>query len=470
MYFFALISAVFSIDLSCDTFQCNKCEEGKCVNCEDGYLLQDGKCLFGDYVMKHCKTFKNNKCFRCYNGYHIYHGKCIKNELACKEYHKGHCKVCHKGYTLQDDICKKCEINGCTDCDGNIKECKWCNHEFILSNNTCIQTIIGCDTYVNPLFAKSPCLECRDIYFLENGTCQKMDFPNCMSVTKGKTCGMCYDPYTLNSDGLCAKTVERVPDYSNFNRYVRCEMLKLKIPECTKCPQNEFLSNKSGEFKCEKCSEESKTTCEGRDFDSCRQCNDDCSFVEGKCALTHCHEHSLLYDSVPSKCIRCKKGFIMKDIEFCVESDGCETLEGEKCVQCKTEFYLGEDYKCHPCDEKCKGCTHNSTTCTSCVDDYTIRAARSCELCSDKACAFCEENKGICTQCYSGYTLNEFGQCESSCFESDGKECTSCRDLYDDRYKFYKPVNGKCLRYSEVLKLREKEATSECVGETCTTH
>ncbi|EKE41834.1 hypothetical protein ENUP19_0009G0012 [Entamoeba nuttalli] len=461
-----LISLTTAIDVSCNISFCQECKGDQCSLCMDGFLLQNGQCVYGRSVIKHCKTIKNNRCYKCFDGYHIHHGECEKNDILCVEYHKGHCQKCREGYTLIGDECKKCNVPGCVDCDGDVNKCNWCYHQFLRINGSCIQTIDACDTYVNPLFEKSPCLNCREAYWIEDGKCVKTQIEHCMSVNKAHLCGTCYEPYEVNENGTaCVIKEKKQIDGSEFNLYVRCELLQLDIPECMKCDDGFYRSNKTGEYKCHECTESDKTTCEGKDKDSCRKCNSDCSFVNGKCELTNCAEHSLPYDSIPSKCKRCKPGYIPVDFEFCKKSDGCLKKVGDKCSECYDNYFITKDFSCEPCDVSCQTCSNSAKQCTSCVNEGYSHSYETCEVCSDTGCSNCDENKDFCTHCYDGYSVDENGKCVLKCFETDGKVCTICRDMYDGKYKFYLPTNGTCERYSEIAKkLKEKK----CENGVCT--
>ena len=77
---------------------------------------------------------------------------------------------------------------------------------------------------------------------------------HCMAVDNQNKCGICFEPYTPTEDREACELKPEIRndmDYSQFNRYVRCEMFKLNIPECTKCPDGEYLTNKTGEYKCD---------------------------------------------------------------------------------------------------------------------------------------------------------------------------------------------------------------------------
>ena len=460
------LSIVNAIDASCNIPFCHKCNGDKCKQCINQYVLKDDKCVFGlNEIHPKCKMIKNNLCVECLNGYHLEKGKCVTDDYLCLEYKRGECKKCHDGYTLIENKCVKCNMVGCADCDGNIDKCNWCYHNYQTVNNTCIQTIEGCKLYMNPFYEKSPCLECRSAYWLENGTCVGNNFDHCMSVNKYKGCGTCFEPYSSDKEGMsCVVRKNEDLDYTNYNQYVRCELLRLDIPECMKCEEGFYRSNKTGPYQCHECTEKDKTTCEGKDADSCRKCNDDCTFINGTCHTTHCAIHTLEYDSVPSKCKRCKKGYYANDTEFCIESDGCAKKEGDKCIECHQNWYLTEEWTCVPCELNCLGCMNKSDHCTECYEEGLSHTVQTCQNCADKGCRYCDEDPNYCTQCYEGYDVDEFGKCHLVCFEDDGKECTACRDMYEDKYRFYRPVNGKCPRYSEIY---SEQNGKVCVGEYC---
>ena len=76
-----------------------------------------------------------------------------------------------------------------------------------------------------------------------------------MGVNIERKCGSCFEPFTASEDGTkCiinnVKKEEEPVDISQYNRYVRCELLKLDLPECTHCQEGFYLSNKTGEYQC----------------------------------------------------------------------------------------------------------------------------------------------------------------------------------------------------------------------------
>ena len=45
----------------------------------------------------------------------------------------------------------------------------------------------------------------------------------------------------------------------------------------------------------------------------------------------------------------------------------------------------------------------------------------------------------------------------------DGDKCLICRDLYQDRYRFYAPINNTCPRFKEIADKFEMA----CDGDVC---
>ncbi|KAL7720181.1 EGF-like domain-containing protein [Entamoeba marina] len=446
-----LFCSVFAVESFLHIPFCKQIIEQKCVDCVNGYVLNNGICTYGKDIIPHCYTFQNNECIQCFNGYHLFNGECNKNDPLCISYENNQCQKCKDGYALIDNTCEKCKIIGCADCNNNINECNWCEHQFLNINGSCIQTIDGCDTYLNPLFEKSPCLQCRTGFWDENNACVKNNIEHCMSVDNNHLCSMCFDPYSLDQNSRqCVLKKQNGANqqfqYTPQNAYFLCEVLHLDIPECMTCDIGFYKTNKSGKYICEKCTEKQLTTCDGNSEESCRSCNNNCTFLDGLCHETHCLKHTLFYETIPSECIQCAPGYIAIDSEYCSKSDGCIQFDGDKCIHCHEQYMLTDKYTCEPCNSLCKTCLNDANSCTSCYPNTHAVSLQTCEKCEDDGCRYCDEDKTICTECYESYVLDD-GKCYLDCFESNGLECTICRDLVDLNYVFYLPTNGKCLKY-----------------------
>ena len=59
------------------------------------------------------------------------------------------CIKCFDGYDLLGQECKKCKINGCLNCDGNVNIYQECKEEYKLDNVICIPFSINSHKYIS---------------------------------------------------------------------------------------------------------------------------------------------------------------------------------------------------------------------------------------------------------------------------------------------------------------------------------
>ena len=106
-----------------------------CIKCEEGYFLDDDKCI------KKCEIGENEKCNSCNPQYPKY------------------CQSCNENYYLPDKNsteCKRCEIANCLECIGNntYTQCIKCENDYILSGGICLK---NCEIGNN-----NKCVKCND--------------------------------------------------------------------------------------------------------------------------------------------------------------------------------------------------------------------------------------------------------------------------------------------------------------------
>ena len=116
---------------NCEIDNCLECIGNttytQCIKCEDDFILSGGICL------KNCEIGENNKCEEC-------------NDEPGKI---NQCKKCNNGYYLPEDSeyntqCKKCSIEGCSTCSGNLIE------------NNCTK----CQNNLSPLYENGIIVSC----------------------------------------------------------------------------------------------------------------------------------------------------------------------------------------------------------------------------------------------------------------------------------------------------------------------
>ena len=264
----------------CSDF-CKKCENSeKCLDCNDGYYLDDNKCKKcsdncqtcskgpQDDGNQNCKTCNqespykylindesNHTCVEnCPENTYLDEEKkqCLKCSEFCEKCENGKCLKCFDGYYLDDNICKKCSDN-CETCfkgpeeNGN-QNCITCNQN---SNNKYLINDENNHTCVN---------NCPENTYLDNNhkICEKcIEF--CKFCLKSDKCEICYDGYYLK-EKICmncsdnCETCSKGPGENGNQNCLKCNQsssFKYLINDednrtCVEqCPTNTYLETKN---------------------------------------------------------------------------------------------------------------------------------------------------------------------------------------------------------------------------------
>lgn len=243
--------------------ECEKCENlgpDSCSSCNPGFYLFNTSCLsncplgtykyqgFCEQCSSDCEKCYSSNCSLCEKGFYLYQGKCVKCSSGCEECDENECFKCSFDYNLYFGQCKsKCgpgfypEINGnCSLCDSTCKtcsgslpsDCKSCDLNWVLSNQSCFQPFPTCPLNCLNCSDNSTCTQCAPNFFLLNSTCtsvcplnfsqvqgscikcpprcQKCDIQGCTE------CSFNYQQfgfYTLNNS-ICSNTLTCIPGYS----------------------------------------------------------------------------------------------------------------------------------------------------------------------------------------------------------------------------------------------------------------
>ena len=412
-------------------------ERGTCLECQNGYYFssQDKKCI----TEQNCAKSSFGNCLYCNNGYYLNkkQQKCIKagydNFLYCKISNDGtKCDECIDDYYFdQNGICVY--SNFCA--EGQSYSCNKCIDGYYLTSYGSI-----CTTEKNCYSGRKDigiCTQCTTNYCIDfkDGKCKSNqednDLKYCM-IADGE-CKECYYGKYLGQDKKCSNSRN-------------CLISDKGI--CSKCEDNYYLGL---DYKC--------TNVEhciySDDYFNCIECdgkfyydrkNNTCSPAEGKfenCKIGYGNSH----------CEKCKDGFyIDQSNTLCFSNNEqnefykCEISNGQVCIQCTADYYLGYlDRKCTLvpyCD-----IIENSERCLVCSDTY----------CLDAKTGFCEDNDIIhdldkmyyyrcnrtnaesnaCELCLEGYELRD-GLCfdEQHCAErNEDGTCKRCERFEDEYYE-----------------------------------
>ncbi|EMH74601.1 hypothetical protein EHI8A_153550, partial [Entamoeba histolytica HM-1:IMSS-B] len=417
----------------------NYSTSGNCVECEEGYYLQDKAlqpqiCLRCNKNCKKCNS--HNKCMLCEDGYKVGSSnmcESVSSEI-CPNYIMGMCRKCQDGkYSSDEQSCNKdcSELHsGCGICNTNKREgCSICDISdgYVLSSDQCVKQPSA------SLVSPNGVVQCNDGWFNEDGTCKECNQnfgPKCTKCTATK-CLSCSDSYIINSIGICVD---------------KTDCLLEKDSTCYKCVSGKYFDGSSCvdcPLKCTEC----------YNSISCITCENDSYLVNGLCTSTK------------------------------PENQCTEYLEG-RCIKCNVRYYLSNG-ECLPCDSNCYECFGDKSYCISCNDKHTLqrdgtksicqsddilntkctqmmKAGTGCAICKDgfyRKDVDCQECIKNCTKCLDGSSCIS---CEDNFFLYNGRQCisydmlTSCKTktpngctLCEDGYIVKTPYCQSCLEVTE---------------------
>lgn len=457
-----------------DTTYCIKCEgntilyQGDCIaQCPASYYFKDDKCIKCD---DHCISCTELKCDICEDGYFLQQGKCVK-DCGDGQYED---KVSGKCIDCTTDNCKECNPSGCIVCDLPLVltlngECKSvCDDGSFAVNNTCNPCETGCNKCNN----NKDCTECILPLYLLDGDC-KTSCPDhhtivngeCVPCTDSKycfeceinqpsSCEVCDKPKILHV-GICVDDCSEGTYYNPETNSCdkcpgECEKCKSK-DECTDCVDGFYLNGTKCTSACPSGKVQVDDKCEDCQLDDCGVCK----VTSSGTTCIHCDPPKIKNDK--NECvIECPPGtrYFAQDNECLTCQRGCELCDQDgSCVHCKKSYFLENGTcktqcadgfigncdknlceKCHPACKTCIGAT--SDKCVECADQYLFQG---------EICVY-QDN------CHEGYfpdSLN--GQC-SKCPQDNcrtcvnAKTCTAC----DERYTL---KDGNCLRDFDIKPL-----------------
>ena len=475
--------------------------KGKCLKCEDNYILIGRDITYckstNSEDLKYCKDINiyNGFCSNCTEGYYLnsYDQKCSKIE-NCSESIFGVCKKCNTGYYL----------------DKKVGKCKIQNNTFI----HCKETING-----------EMCDSCEEDYFFdEEKKCINIKF--CILGNKENSCKKCYEGYYLSEfKDSCTKDKNCYQGDKNLGICIKCkdgfyidfsdgkcksnkdndEFKNCRIADngiCTNCIYGYALGN---DLRC-------STTkyCEESENGICVLCVDNYYLgFDNKCNIVE----NCIYSNDFEECIECKDNYYYNKRKWKCEIStgifkGCKYgYDDWKCSSCKNNYYLNQtDNLCYNNENegpfyKCAMTNFDAKYCVKCIDSYNIgekdhkcSLLKGCKLLNDEnKCIECNENycldinRGICEKnfeiiseekkyyfrcirtneegngcqiCENGFILNKRGLCidEEHCSEKNAEGiCQKCLINENGKYCLNKDFGcietyfEDCLECGDIL-------------------
>ena len=484
LFFIFSCLPVFSYCLSCkenEIENCIECGTGvdadKCKSCEEKYFLalKGEKCIKCDdtyYGMVGCngtctfmKDISNVKCQdnSCKSGYYeLTPGYCAicsltdQNCLDCSysiEKQEFRCLECKDDYFVdKNGLCQKCGDN-CKKCT-NENFCLECNEKYtVYPDGKCYDNIENCKIGVYSIDKQSPiCKECDPYYYLNSeNVCQI-----CKTKVWYVSCEKCHEN---SGDIICDKgSILTSCSYAFLSGCNEC-LYKDSALRCTKCEEDSYSKYYiSSDGKCRSCQND-------KNRGNCQVCNDD---INAPCDSCYYKDYALKDDKcVPctelfgnlcaecseKECLKCRSDYGLLDNNTCSD---CTSLFGSGCsncglspynlkpycIECKYNYFLGNDGKCKSCVEdghltncnKCEEIGKNGIICTSCIWGYYLIDGKCIESCGY-------------------YQINDRdGECRSCSDEKIGlNNCKRCQKLNNNEYECiecnwnYILSNGKCL-------------------------
>ncbi|ELP92536.1 tyrosine protein kinase transforming protein Abl, putative [Entamoeba invadens IP1] len=206
--------------------------------CETTHFLSDGNCesvigtnINDQTIQNYKQDVDNTKYLR----------KEIDNNTNCRYQNEKGCLSCNDGYYLEDNKCVKC-ANNCTTCF-NSTLCLTCDYsKKLLLNNKgeCIETIltISCQ---QPMGNGVGCAICKDGYYYEQKFCYECD-KSCAICKNSISCSLCADTYFYykKDSDLCI-TYDKLIGCKNKTSH-GCDVCQMGYymtdPYCSKCAEN----------------------------------------------------------------------------------------------------------------------------------------------------------------------------------------------------------------------------------------
>lgn len=317
-----------------------------------------------------CVSCPNNAgvCSQCRNAYAPDgSGRCVVTECdvadcqKCNTSDKDECEVCNPGYGMVSGTCSKCDVQYCTECDGNTNVCTLCLNNFALGSGG--QTCTSLDN-----------------------TCQA---PNCVQCVVGDItkCAMCALGYGVLSGGQCSKCTD-----------AKCETCDNNLGQCSSCDKGYTLTSYGTCSPGGKCTVANCAYCKTGDTKLCDTCiadyelntKDSTCVPAGTCLVNNC-----------AKCATGRPNF-------------CQTCNDHYARNSNGVCVAVLDPKCKVAD--CHYCVSGyPLVCQKCLDNYAVTSTGKCapqSWCKVAYCTSClGNNASFCGTCFNGFSVQKNGSC-----------------------------------------------------------
>ncbi|XP_077988684.1 proprotein convertase subtilisin/kexin type 5-like isoform X2 [Glandiceps talaboti] len=419
-------------DESC--YSCTGPSDEECLDCQQGYILQERKCLRGDscgesyyrntYVdppecaecHETCKTCigpGEDDCLECAESLHFNDGRC-QQTCAYGEYMgtDNECKAC-------DEFCVQCQGQGqCYECEYGkflddeatcVQECRNGKYGYNGECHTCHSSCKKCQGS-----GAADCIQCKrdedDRRFLQEGMCVSHCSTGYYGDEDANVCRSC-DPSCLSCDGPSSR-------------------------DCLECAENDPVEGECAGTDESDCDYVCKT-CNPRHPEKCTSCFNGKYLSEDDCVESELCPSGTFGDDASNECLNCHP-----------TCETCNDKHHTSCITCETNYYLTDDStcesecpigtytdnkaqectECHSSCESCVGAGHER--CTSCVPGKYLNGNNCVIYCDDNQ--YRDEDSKLCIPCHRSC---------ATCSGPSDYDCTSCPDGFDE---YHGACTSKC--------------------------
>ncbi|CAD8065646.1 unnamed protein product [Paramecium sonneborni] len=450
------LNKCFNCKITCVEY-CKVCDEGKCIQCLDGYELdEEDQCLQicggqQSYVKQCeddnldpfdgcftcildceelCQNCIEGVCFKCKIGFQLNkNGKC---ESICGDGYVSELEYCDDSNNIEYDGCYKCQYSCAQNCKTCLKGiCKVCQEGFHLEYFNCI-------TDCKDLVLKQSNQKCMSIECQHQ--CEICIYGQCFKCQKG----WYWNEYKLICESKCGddaiigeeqcdftSTLDQINPKCNNSCNFECpnECQQCQFGVCQNCRVGYVLKDNICISKCGDQLINKDEECEDNNlqaFDGCFQCNLDCQNQCEICIKGLCEKCLVGYELIENKCEAiCGDGIVVQD-EYCDDKYD-EQLGCQQCkFQCDTECLFCKYGKCIFCKQ---GFELKGQICEPICGDGLISGIEECDdenQIAEDGCFECKYScqhqcltcqNGFCLECDvdDGWQLIPQGQCISLC-------------------------------------------------------
>jgi proprotein convertase subtilisin/kexin type 5 len=391
-----------------------KCLNGEC-KCDSGYGGSD--CSIQCHpTCKNCDGFSSSSCISCPAGSILSNGSCILSVITCPAL----CNSCSN-----TSACTSCISNASLNTSGNCS----CNSGFIASNGQCVLQCndlctncgtlgcLSCKLNASVSITNPLLCSCNSGYFYSNGVCALQCNDLCSSCS-ASGCTSCKPNSLLKSGSVteCACSPEYT--YNNGQCVLQCNDLcaTCSISGCTQCKLNSYISPSSPtSCSCNSGYTNANGVC-------IVQCNDLCA----SCGTTSCNQcvSNASLSTSPGNC-ECNPG-TTKSGSSCIAAcnDLCTSCGSSSCISCKSNSSIVPT---------------NTYTCQCNTGYYYLGGLcypicnSLCAYCTLTGCAACKANAELSgpnnCQCKAGFLAGNGGcvmQCNDLCLNCSSTGCLGC--------------------------------------------